>query len=187
MFDIANNIFLIHGSYGNPYKNWFSWLKEQLAKRKICCTVPAFPAPIKQDYQSWSKILKANLDIGYIKESTTIITHSLGCIFIVKFLIENKVKVKRLITVAGFNNFSFEKDMHLYQSFYLDEEKISQISEFVSERYSLFSSNDPYIPVEKAVDFATSISAEKVLIENAGHFNRKDGYSEFREILNFIK
>ncbi len=26
-----NNIFLIHGSYGNPYKNWLPWLKKELS------------------------------------------------------------------------------------------------------------------------------------------------------------
>ena len=34
-----NNYFIIHGSYGNPYKNWIPWLKKQLSKRKLNCIV----------------------------------------------------------------------------------------------------------------------------------------------------
>ncbi len=30
-----NNYFIIHGSYGNPYKNWVPWLKRELGKRKM--------------------------------------------------------------------------------------------------------------------------------------------------------
>lgn len=90
-----SNYFIIHGSYGNPYKNWIPWLKKELSKRRLKCMVPDFPTPDKQDYESWSRILKSYLDIGCITEETTFITHSLGGIFIVKFLIENRVKVKK--------------------------------------------------------------------------------------------
>ena len=38
------NYFLIHGSYGNPYKNWFPWLKEELGVRKKTYKVPHFPS-----------------------------------------------------------------------------------------------------------------------------------------------
>lgn len=71
------NFFLIHGFYGNPYKNWLPYLKSQLGKRKLNCVVPNFPSPYKQDYESWSKILNSYLEIGYITENTTFITHSL--------------------------------------------------------------------------------------------------------------
>lgn len=46
------NYFIIHGSYGNPYKNWIPWLKSELSKRKRNCIVPNFPSPYKQDYES---------------------------------------------------------------------------------------------------------------------------------------
>lgn len=98
---------IIHGSYGNPYKNWISWLKKQLSKRKLNCIVPSFPTAYTQDYQSWSKILKSYFEIGYITENTTFITHGLGGIFIAKFLLENKLKVREIITIAGFNNLEF--------------------------------------------------------------------------------
>lgn len=43
---MSNNYFIIHGSYGNPYKNWIPWLKKQLSKRKLNCIVPSFPPPL---------------------------------------------------------------------------------------------------------------------------------------------
>ena len=181
-----NNYFIIHGSYGNPYKNWIPWLKKQLSKRNLNCIVPSFPTPYKQDYESWSKILKAYFEIGYINETTTFITHSLGGIFIIKFLLENKIKVKKIITIAGFNNLEFEDDMNLYKSFYIDNSKLSKIKDFCREIISIYSDNDPYIPIEDSEAFASQINSNKNLIKNAGHFNEKYGYIEFREILKYF-
>ena len=180
-----NNYFMIHGSYGNPYKNWIPWLKKQLSKRKSNCIVPNFPTPYKQDYESWSKILKSYFEIGYITENTTFITHSLGGIFIVKFLLENKIKVKKIITIAGFNNLKFEDDMNLYKSFYLDKD-LSDLKLYSLARISLYSNNDPYVPQNDAEKFAESILSEKILVNGAGHFNEKYGYTEFPELLKYL-
>lgn len=183
---IMENYFLIHGSYGNPYKNWFSWLKTALSKRKLNCIVPNFPSPFKQDYESWSKILKAYVEIGYIAEDTTFITHSLGGIFIARFLVENQIKIKKLITVAGFNQIQFDEDNSLYDSFYCENEKLEKLKNFCLERICIYSNNDPYVPQNKAEEFAECLEAEKVLINSAGHFNEKFGYKEFREILKYL-
>ncbi len=180
------NYFIIHGSYGNPYKNWIPWLKSELSKRKRNCIVPNFPSPYKQDYESWSKVLNAYLEIGYITEDTTFITHSLGGIFITKFLIRNNVKIKKLITVAGFNNIKFEKDNSLYDSFYIDNEELKKLKYYCLEKICIYSNNDPYVPKIEAEDFAKYIEAEEILINNAGHFNEKYGYKEFKQILKFI-
>lgn len=161
------------------------WLKKQLSKRKLNCIVPSFPTPYKQDYESWSKILKAYSEIGYITEDTTFITHSLGGIFIVKFLLENKIKVKKIITIAGFNNLKFEDDMNLYKSFYFDED-LSDIKSYSLERISFYSDNDPYVPQSNAEEFADIILSEKILVNEAGHFNEKYGYTEFTELLKYV-
>ena len=180
------NYFIIHGSYGNPYKNWIPWLKRELSKRKINCIVPNFPSPYKQDYESWNKILKAYLEIGYITENTTFITHSLRRIFIAKFLIQNKVKIKKLITVSGFNQIRFEEDNSLYDSFYIDNKELKTLEEYCDERVCIYSDNDPYVPINEAENFANMISAKKVLIEQAGHFNEKSGYKELKELFAYM-
>lgn len=167
-----NNYFIIHGSYGNPYKNWIPWLKKHLSKKKLNCIVPSFPTPYKQDYESWNKILKAYFEIGYITENTTFITHSLGGIFIVKFLLENKIKVKKLITIASFNNLEFKDDMNLYKSFYLSE-NLSDIKSYAIERISFYSNTDPYVTQSEAEKFADSILSEKILLNEQDTLMRK--------------
>ena len=181
-----NNYFIIHGSYGNPYKNWIPYLKSQLSKRRLNCIVPSFTTPYKQDYESWNIILMSYLKIEYITEDTTFITHSLGGIFIAKFLIEHGIKIKKLITVAAFNNIQFDEDNSIYNSFYMQDKELTKMSEICDEIICFYSDNDPYVPKDKAELFAEIVKGKKILINNAGHFNEKYGYKEFKEILECI-
>lgn len=126
------------------------------------------------------------IKIGYITEETTFITHSLGGIFIAKFLIENQIKIKKLMTAAGFNNIKFEEDNSLYDSFYMDNQELDKLQKCCLTRICFYSDNDPYVTKQEAEDFACYINAEKMLIQNAGHFNEKYGYQEFLEILKYI-
>lgn len=80
-----------------------------------------------------------------------------------------------------------KEDNSLYDSFYIEDEKMNKIVDLCNERICLYSDNDPYVPLEKAESFADKIKGSKVLIKNAGHFNEKYGYKEFKEILNYIK
>ena len=100
-------------------------------------------------------------------------------------MLENKIKVKKIITIAGFNNLEFGDDMNLYKSFYLGGD-LSNIKSYSLERVSFYSDNDPYVPQSNAEEFADSISSEKVLVNGVGHFNEKYGYTEFTELLKYV-
>lgn len=180
------NYFIIHGSYGNPYKNFIPWLKRQLSKKGRLCIVPHFPSLEFQTYDSWSHILSSYLDIGCINSDTVFITHSLGSIFIIKFLLEKNIKIKKLITVSGFNQVVFSDDSSLYESFYLDWEALSNFSSICDERISFVSDNDPYVSYDNLKSFCDSICAREKFVSGAGHFNEKSGYLEFREILSCL-
>ena len=102
---MKENCFLIHGSFGSPFVNWLPYLHKELRKRSKEVYTPDFPTGVGfQNYENWSKLLKVYLDAGLITENTIIFAHSIAPVFICKFLVENKVKVKKLIFVCGFNN-----------------------------------------------------------------------------------
>ena len=68
------NYFIIHGSFGSPFGNWFSWLQDFIATDGKQVYVPDFPIGVGyQNYENWSKLLKYYLDLGLINENTTII------------------------------------------------------------------------------------------------------------------
>ena len=154
------NYFIIHGSFGSPFGNWFSWLQDFISSDGKQVYVPQFPIGVGyQNYENWSKLLKYYLDLGLINENTIIIAHSIAPVFVSKFLVENKLKVKKLIFVCGFNN-------------YLG----------INEEYD----NDPYVKYEVEKDFANKIATEQVLIPNAGHINSESGYDTFEDIVSYL-
>ena len=113
------NYFIIHGSFGSPFGNWFSWLHDFITEDG------------KQVY--------------VINESTTIIGHSIAPIFISKFLFENKVKVKKLIFVCGFNNYLGinEEYDNVNESMYFDN--LEDVKQYTNEIICFYSDNDPYV------------------------------------------
>lgn len=174
------NYIILHGSFGSKTGNWFPWLKEQLELKKMEVTVPQMPVGVGiQNYNSWSNELsKLN-----INENTTIIAHSIAPVFICKYLINNKVKVQKLIFVCGFNNYlGIDKDFDsVNESMYTDN--LEEIKEYCKDIVCYYSDNDPYVKYEVEKDFADTIANKQYIINNGGHLNKESGYTEFKELL----
>ena len=181
------NYFIIHGSFGTPYSNWIGWLFDFISSDGKEVYVPHFPIGVgKQNYENWSKLLKYYVDLGLITENTIIIGHSIAPVFISKFLIENKIKIKKLISVCGFNNYlGINKDYDaVNESMYLNN--IEEIRNYVKDIVCFYSDNDPYVKYEVEKDFANKIATEQILIPNAGHINSESGYDTFEEIVGYL-
>ena len=164
------NYFIIHGSFSSPYSNWIGWLHDFIEDNGKQVYVPDFPIGIGyQNYENWSKLLKYYLDLRLINENTTIIGHSIAPVFIAKFLIQNKVKVKKLIFVCGFNNYlGINKEYDtVNKSMYLDN--LENVKQYAKEIVCFYSNNDPYVKYEVEKDFADKIATKQVFIPNAGH------------------
>ena len=133
-----------------------------------------------------SKLLKYYLDLGLIDEDTTIIGHSIAPVFISKFLTENKVKVKKLIFVCGFNNYLGINEEYdtVNKSMYFDN--LEDVKQYANEIICFYSDNDPYVKYEVEKEFADKIATEQILIPNGGHINSESGYDTFEDIVNYI-
>lgn len=181
---MKDNYFIIHGSFSNPYSNWFSWLQDFISSDDKQVYVPDFPIGVGyQNYNNWSKLLKVYLDLGLINENTTIIGHSIAPVFISKFLVENKVKVKKLIFVCGFNNYLGinEEYDNVNESMYFDN--LSDVKECANEIICFYSDNDPYVKYGKEKEFADTIATEQIVLKGAGHINAESGFDTFEDIV----
>lgn len=76
-----------------------------------------------QKYKNWSNLLNTYVTSNLLNENTTIYAHSIAPIFICKFLVENKIKVKKLVLVCGFNNYLGINENYdtVNESMYFDE------------------------------------------------------------------
>ena len=177
------NYIVLHGSFGSCDGNWFPWLKKELLKRKFTVDVPQMPVGVgNQNYENWSReFSKLKID-----EDTIIIAHSIAPIFVCKYLITNKIKVKKLIFVCGFNNYlGIDDDFDsVNKSMFIDN--LSDIKNYCNEIICFYSDNDPYVKFDVEKSFADTISNKQIIIKNGDHINAESGYTEFYEILDVL-
>ena len=178
-----NNYIVLHGSFGSKNGNWFPWLKKELEERNLKVDVPQMPVGVgNQNFENWSKIMN-ELNIN---ANTTIIAHSIAPIFVCKYLITNKIKVKKLIFVCGFNNYlGIDKDFdEVNEPMFIDNYK--DIKNYCDNIVCYYSDNDPYVKFEVEQEFADVISNRQYIIEEGGHINEESGYITFEEILQEV-
>ena len=181
------NYFIIHGSFGSPFGNWFSWLQDFISSDGKQVYVPQFPIGVGyQNYENWSKLLKYYLDLGLINENTTIIAHSIAPVFVSKFLVDNKVKVRKLIFVCGFNNYlGIDSDFDaVNEPMFIDN--FDDVKKYCKDIVCYYSDNDPYVKYDVEKTFADKLTDKQYVIKNGGHINAETGYTKFEEILKEI-
>lgn len=190
---MKNNYFLLHGSFSCPFSNWIPYLREKIianikidGEEKLVYT-PEFPTGVgNQNYERWAKILDVYVDSQLINENTIIFAHSIAPVFISKYLVERKIKVKRLVFVCGFNNYlGINEDYdQVNKSMYFDN--LLDIKKYCSDIICIYSDNDPYVKFESEVEFANTVTDKQIIIPGGGHLNSESGYSEFSELLKYI-
>lgn len=181
------NYFLIHGSFGNPFVNWIPYLRKEIENKNLEVYTPDFPTGVNyQNFDNWNRVLKTYLVAGLLNENTIIYAHSIAPVFVCKFLIENKVRVKKLIFVCGFNNyFGINKEYDtVNKTMYLDN--LKDVKNYCDDIICYYSKNDPYVKYEEEKEFANAITDKQIVIDNGGHLNSESGYTEFKELLKHI-
>lgn len=184
---MKNNYLIIHGSFGNPFGNWFPYLRKEIEKKDSQVYTPDFPTGVGyQNYENWSNLLRTYVDANIINENTIIFAHSIAPVFISKFLVENKLKVKRLVFVCGFNNYLGINDEYdaVNESMYFDN--LSDVKNYCNDIVCFYSDNAPYVKYDVEKEFANTITENQIIIKNGGHLNSESGYTEFKELLEYI-
>ncbi len=182
------NIIIIHGSYGHPGENWFPWLKKELEALGHRVFVPKFPTPKNQSLKNWLLIFRKYEK--YLDEESIVVGHSIGPAFLLSVIEAHKVKTA--FFVAGFigkftgkwANPSFNKINRTFAEKVFDWKKIKKNC---NKFYLFYSDNDPYVPPEKAFELGKHLDVKPILMKNAGHFNERAGYIEFKFLLDKIK
>ena len=175
-------VFIFHGTEGHPEENWFPWLKNKLEEKGYKVFVPQFPSPpvVPSKIREWFEVLK-NYEQD-IDEDTILIGHSLGGVFALKVLekLEHKIKAVFLVgTPIGIRPIlNYNRDSS-FCGFVFDWKKIKA----KAENFIVFQSDDdPYVGLENGKELAKHLGVELSFVPNAGHFNKKAGYTEFKEL-----
>ena len=181
------NVIIIHSYNGDTKESFAPSIEKTCREKNIDYYFPNFPIRSEATYGAWEKVLNEYRDNGILNEDSIIIAHSLGTQFIIKYLARNNISIDTYISVAGFVDFKGREDLErILIPFAPTEEEFLKCTELINNRYSVYSDNDELNGVEKLEGYADKLSAEKVLIEGAGHFNPKSGVEEIEEINKII-
>jgi predicted alpha/beta hydrolase family esterase len=181
------NVFIFHGTEGYPEENWFPWLKAQLETKGIEVIVPQFPSPpvVASKISEWFGVLDQYK--GQIGEETILIGHSLGGVFTLRVLekLETPVKAAFLTgTPIGVRPIlNYDRDGG-FSGFDFNWPLIKQNA----KHFVVFQSDDdPYVSLGNGKELAKNLGVELSFIPNAGHFNKKAGYTKFPQLLEKLE
>ncbi|EGU60138.1 YdeN-like protein [Vibrio nigripulchritudo ATCC 27043] len=182
------NTFVLHGTFGSPFDNWFGWLNKQLSESGVACYNPYLPTPLGQDFDNWSRIIDSYFDAGLLGPQSVVIGHSSSAVFWVKYLASKKVSVKTLVTVSGFNSFisGLEDFDKLNSNLYVSDDEAEQFLKLEIPTVCFVSENDPYLPLEELNSFSKLIKGDTVVVKDGGHFNTDSGYDSFDAVYELI-
>jgi predicted alpha/beta hydrolase family esterase len=157
--------------------HWFPWLQQQLNINGIITQTPEMPEPYNPDYEKWREVIEQFT----INENTTLIGHSCGAGFIVKYLSENNIKVGRVVLVAPWINSQKEEDITMFDTLQIDSTLMSRTG-----GVTIFSSSNDDQAIKNSITvLSDSIKGIKIVeFSNYGHFCLGDMKTrEFPELL----
>jgi predicted alpha/beta hydrolase family esterase len=157
---------ILHGCPQDPKdlipheKRWMNWLAGKLQEKGLNAIAPDMPSPWNPDYEKW----KMEFDKYQITENTQLIGHSCGGGFLVRWLLDTKKKVKKLILVAPAKT-SIHEDR---KSFY-DFDLPNNASE-IADSIVIFISNDTEGMLKSFEVYNKFLKPKVIRLENKKHF-----------------
>lgn len=141
---------------------WMNWLAEELKANGYNAIAPDFPDAWKPNYKEW----KLTFEKYPVTKDSLLVGHSCGGAFLVRWLLENKQKVKKLILVAPAKVPENDQDarVDLY-NFDLPADASP-----IAEEIVIFTSNDFPHHLQSLELYKRSLKPRVITLENKFHF-----------------
>lgn len=141
------------------------WTKKELEKRGWLVTCPVIPEVWKASYGDWERAL----DKVGINEETVLVGLSQGAGAAIKYTIENKKKINKLILVAPARQAS--ADAPKFAEFY-DFKITDDIKKQIKNGVTIFVSDDDWPGIlDAAKTYEKDLGAKVIHFEDRGHFS----------------
>ena len=160
-------------------KGWKDTLQEKLGEN-FHVMLPRMPNAANAKYIEWKIWFEKFFPL--INDDVIFIGHSLGGIFLAKYLSENifPKKIKAVFLIAAPYN---TKDTHPLADFNL-ENSLEQLQKQAGELFLYQSKDDNVVPYSNFTDYKNCLAhATERVFEDRGHFNQE----ELNELITDIK
>lgn len=158
-------------------RQWKYWLGEQLTDYEVI--LPELPNRAFAKYEEWS--LFFSKVVRFLKPDTVLIGHSLGGIFIAKYLNEHpELHFRKVVLIAAPFDEAYTESL---ASFALPED-LTALGKAADEFMLYHSKDDKVVPYEETIKYSEALPSNGMhLFVDRGHFNQET----FPELLEFIK
>ncbi len=156
---------------------WKSALQDDLGEHFEVFS-PRMPFPDRPHYEEWKVIFEKTLNL--LEDNLIVIGHSLGGLFLMKYLSENipSKKVKALVSVAA--PFAIEAKGF---DFTLSDD-LSRIEQNIESVYLFHSKDDPVVSIDALQSYKEKIpNAHLLALDGYKHINGRD----FPELLALLR
>ena len=163
-----------------PQQYWKTWLREGLGE-EYEVVLPEMPNKQNAKYAEWKIWFETT--IPFLNEEVLLIGHSLGGIFLAKYLAEHTFpkKIRALFLVAA--PFDHADADYSLADFVLPS-SLNKVMEQAKTIFLYHSENDPIVPFADLEKYAEALpTAVRRAFKDLGHFNTP----EFPEIVKEIK
>lgn len=153
-----------------PYKSWKGYLISALEETHIFY-VPVMPNKQNAHYDEWQIWFERHLAVT--KGDLILIGHSLGAMFLAKYLIENEInrKIKALFLMAGPCGSYEDGTGNDCADFQFEPADLKVLNDKVQSIVIMHSQDDFCVPYEHALKYKAELpEAELVTFEDKNHF-----------------
>lgn len=181
------NVIIIHGCSSTPNdgtefdpEHWISWIRDTLIARGVPAATPQMPTSWLPDYEQW----KAEFEKQDINDETTLIGHSCGCAFLVRWLGESKQKIDKLIFVAPWKIGTSSEEKKKFYDYVIDGTIKSRVNKIV-----MFTADNEEDDGKKSLKmFYDALGGTVIELKGRGHYAGDDAIrtEEFPELLAAI-
>ncbi len=174
-----DKVLLLHGWGGSDYPHWQSWLAGELAKDYGTVSFPLIQHPHFPHINRWKKEVRYHLEDF---RPDTVVCHSLANTLWFHLCNEGRLRpVERLLLVAPPK---LDCEIEAVKGFFPVQ---APKNIFAKSAIMIVSTNDPYMPIDKAWELQEALGIPMKVIENGGHINVESGYGEWPWIFKYIK
>jgi predicted alpha/beta hydrolase family esterase len=173
---IMTQYFIIPGLGNSGEGHWQTWL-EQSGVHFSRIWQNEWDAP---DCQDWIHTIDQEL-AGMDLNTVVLIGHSLGCTAIVQWALQYGKKIKGALLVAPSD---LEAPVYTFPATGFTPIPLHQLP---FKSIVVASTNDPWVSIKRAEQFATAWGSTCINIGDAGHINVSAGYGPWPQALELLK
>ena len=182
-------VYLVHGWGGSSEDNWFPWLKKELEERGAEVYSLDMPDTSHPKIEEWVKELEYRIDEA--DRQTYFIGHSIGCQTILRYMekLHRDRKIGGCLFVAPwFNLINLNpEEMEIAHPWINTRADFGRIIEHCTKFVSLFSEDDPDVPLSDSEIFRRKLGSEIIVEKGKGHFTEREEPEILREALKMLR